>query len=165
MKFYSDITKKLYESESDLNQDEKNHQVEIENKKTEAVNERKEAAKLVEKAFESVAAYRKEANAKRDALEEKSKELNKKYDAKIHEIEVAREKDFEGIEEELRNLDKDERQKVEEAYTELRKFCKQYGAYHYSVDAGGADLFPMLMGFGQLERAQNIFSDMLNLFF
>lgn len=168
MKFYSDITKKLYDNEEALKEAEQKIQTQLEKKETGLVNERKEAAKLVEKAFADASAQRKENNTKREALDAKSREINKKYDVEIKKIEEQKEAEFETLEDEYRALEKSDKEILEQAYEELRKFCKKYGAYHYSVDAAGADLFPMLMGFGQMEKARNIFSDifgnMFNLF-
>lgn len=165
MKYYSEITKEVYDTEEALKKAEQHIEDQVEKKENAVVNERKEAAKVVEKAFAEASAKRKENSAKREELDEKSIAIDKKYDAEAKKIEEAREKELDAIGVEYRALDKSDKECIEQAYEELRKFCKKYGAYHYSVDAAGADLFPMLMGFGQMEKAQSMFSNMFNSMF
>lgn len=165
MKYYSDITKKTYDTVEALKEAEKKIESLAETKESEVTNKRKEAAKAVEKVFADASALRKENGKKRDALDEKSRGITKKYDEQIRKLELDREKELEAMDDEYRTLDKADKKAMEQAYEELRKFCKEYGAYHYSVNTGDSDLFPMLMGFGQMERAQNALSNMFNSIF
>lgn len=63
MKFYSEVTKKLYETEEELNKAE-NAVKEAEAKKAEAAKNKKEEAKVVEDAFKARNAARIEYNTK-----------------------------------------------------------------------------------------------------
>lgn len=165
MKYYSEITKEVYDTEEALKKAEQHIENQVEKKENAVVNERKEAAKVVEKAFADAAAKRKENSAKREELDKKNREIDRKYEAEFSKLERAQREEQDALGDEYALLDKSDKQCVEQAYEELRKFCKKYGAYHYSVDAAGADLFPMLMGFGQMEKAQSMFSNMFNSIF
>ena len=179
MKYYSEITKKNYDTVEALEEAEAKTKTQAENKLVEkeaAVTERKAAAKIVEDAFTHASQIRKDNSAKRDILDEELKsidkkydtkflELKKEYDAKDLELSKQREEEYETMDKKFKELDKADKEALDKAYDELRAFCKKYGTYHYSVDTAGAELFPLLMGFGQVEKAQNIFQNMFNSMF
>ena len=166
MKYYSEITKKTYDTVEALQDAETKikNQMEAKMPSVPENNERKEAANAVEAAFAAASKQRKENAKKREELDDKCMAFNRKYDEEIAKIEKARQAEEDEVANEFRKLDKLDEEVLEEAYKQLRAFCKKYGTYHYSVDADG-DLFPMLMGFGRIESAQNVFKDMFNSMF
>ena len=173
MKFYSEITKQNYDTVEALQEAEKQVQNQAVDKQTATVSDRKEAAKVVEKAFANASAKRKENAVKKEELDKKLREIDKKYRLeaakleneyreKSEELNKATEEKREAVEGQYREIEKLDKEALNEAYEELRKFCKKYGTYHYSVDAAGAELFPLLMGFGQIEKTQSVFASLLN---
>lgn len=183
MKYHSELTKENYDTVEELEAAEAKIKTQFENKvpakdnKENAVsNERKADAKAVEDAFALASKQRKDNATKREELDEEVRKIHKKYDAKFEAIQKefdkaseetskAQDAELESIEKQYRELDKADKENLEKAYAALRSFCKKHGAYHYSVDAAGAELFPMLMGFGQFEKTQNIFKDFFNSMF
>lgn len=181
MKYYSDVTKEKYDTVEALEKAEAEAQAKAvqtadKQPKEVALSERKEAAKRVEKAFAVASQKRKENANKREELEDKIAAIEEKYDEKYRTcqkefdaqcevLELKRREETAVINKECKELEKADKAILEEAYAELRAFCKKYGTYHYSVDAAGAELFPMLMGFGQVEKAQNAFRDIFGSIF
>lgn len=180
MKYYSEILKKNYDTVEALEKAEaeaktKDESAVVKNTSGE-ISDRKSAAKIVEDAFAHASQVRKDNSAKRDALNEELKAIDKKYDAKFlelqkeyetknRELSQARDKECEAMDKKFKELDKSDKDILNGAYDKLREFCKKYGAYHYSVDAAGSDLFPMLLGFGQIEKTADLFKNMFNSMF
>lgn len=179
MKYYSELTNEKYDTVEELNAAEAKIKTQFETKtaqkesKDVVTNERKQAAQAVEKAFAHASQIRKDNSTKRDEIDEEMRKIDKKYDAKFlaiqkeydrqnEETSKARDDESEALEKKYKELDKSDKEALDAAYAELRAFCKKYGAYHYSVDTAGAELFPMLMGFGQIEKAQNAFRDIFS---
>ena len=178
MKYYSEILKKNFDTAEACEEAEAKIQNQFVKKEAEkAVTEnnsissnsisvyRKEAAAKVEEAFAKASQIRKSNKDKRALICEELTKINDKYNEQIKAIEEERKKEKRELELQYKDLDKEDRQSLEEAYEILRDFCKKYGAYHYSVNAEGADLFPMLLGFGQMEKANNMFNSMFGDFF
>lgn len=183
MKYYSEITKKNYDTVEALEEAEAKIKTQADKKlaaekddKNVVNTERKEAAQVVEKAFALASQVKKDNSAKRDELDKQNREIDKKYraknielqkeyDAKIEALTQEQEAEEEKLGEAYDALDKADEEALEKAYAELSAFCKKYGAYHYSVDTAGAELFPMLMGFGRIEKAQNLFQSMFDSMF
>ena len=175
MKYFSEILNQTFDTAEACEAAEKKSQEEqaaketessvIEVKENKVSVDRKDAAQKVEKAFAEASKMRKDNAAKRDELKEKAAEINRKYDEQIAQLESERKKEYNEVLAQYRMLDKEDRQNLEVAYDELRKFCKKYGTYHYSVNAEGADLFPMLFGFGRMEKMNDVFNGLFDNFF
>ena len=106
MKYFSDKTKKLYETKDELEGAEKEydlaHAAEIE-----AATKKKARAEEINEARKQVVTIGK-------ACTEKMQELKKEYQSKLDEVEQ-------------------EYYKARDNYEQLvRDFCKDYGAYHYT---------------------------------
>ena len=168
MKYYSEILKKNFDTAEACEEAEAKIQNQLAKKEAEkavAENNRKEAATKVEEAFAKASQIRKSNKDKRTLIYEELTKINNKYNEQIKAIEENRKKEKQELELQYKDLDKEDRQSLEEAYGILRDFCKKYGTYHYSVNAEGADLFPMLLGFGQVEKVNNMFDSMFGDFF
>ena len=192
MKFYSDITEKMYETKEELEKAESEAAVQAQaqtpvTKESKAVSERKMAADKVSKVFADVSAARKVSAEKRKELGIQQEALDKKYKDRQREIAQQYEKEKRtlddtystkaaAIESEyeaesqklgkaLIKLDEEDKKGLNAAYKELFDFNKKYGKYHYSVDSEGAELFPLLFGFGQIERTGNVLESLFNSFF
>ena len=168
MKYYSEILKKNFYTAEACEEAEAKIQNQLAKKEAEkavAENNRKEAATKVEEAFAKASQIRKSNKDKRALIYEELTKINNKYNEQIKAIEEDRKKEKQELELQYKDLDKEDRQSLEEAYGILRDFCKKYGTYHYSVNAEGADLFPMLLGFGQVEKVNNMFDSMFGDFF
>lgn len=121
MKFYSEMTKKLYESEEELKTAEK-EVADAEAKKTEASKAKKEDALKVEEAFKANNAARREYNAKvlaaRKAYNEAVTAAKKAFDAAVSDasnVKDAAEKHYDKM---------------------LKEFTKKYTSYHLSLKDG-----------------------------
>ena len=121
MKFYSDMTKKLYESEEELKTAEK-EVADAEAKKVEASKAKKEDALKVEEAFKANNAARREYNAKvlaaRKAYNEAVAAAKKAFDAAVSDasnVKDAAEKHYDKM---------------------LKEFTKKYTSYHLSLKDG-----------------------------
>ena len=121
MKFYSDMTKKLYESEEELKTAEKEVS-DAEAKKAEASKAKKEDALKVEEAFKANNAARREYNAKvlaaRKAYNEAVAAAKKAFDAAVSDasnVKDAAEKHYDKM---------------------LKEFTKKYTSYHLSLKDG-----------------------------
>ena len=183
MKYYSELTNKNYDTVEELKAAEAKIKTQFEekvpakeDKESAITNERKADAKAVEDAFALASKQRKDNAAKREELDEEIRKIHKKYDAKFEAIQKqydessletskAQDAELEEIDKQYRELDKADKENLEKAYAELRAFCKKHGAYHYSVDTAGAELFPLLMGFGRFEKTQNMFKDLFDSMF
>ena len=121
MKFYSDMTKKLYESEEELKTAEK-EVTDAEAKKAEASKAKKEDALKVEEAFKANNAARREYNAKvlaaRKAYNEAVTAAKKAFDAAVSDASSA----------------KDAAEKYYDKM--LKEFTKKYTSYHLSLKDG-----------------------------
>ena len=121
MKFYSDMTKKLYESEEELKTAEK-EVADAEAKKAEASKAKKEDALKVEEAFKANNAARREYNAKvlaaRKAYNEAVTAAKKAFDAAVSDASNA----------------KDAAEKYYDKM--LKEFTKKYTSYHLSLKDG-----------------------------
>ena len=172
MKYYSEITKKTYETVEELQKEETSIKEKLEAKASEqpqepiaqSASERKEAAKRVEFAFENVSKLKKANESIREEIDKKVRDLEFKYQKLHMELEEQQRQEMISIEEEYKSLDSCEAEAVEEAYAKLREFCKEFGAYHYSVNANDSNIFPMLMGFGQAEKMSRLFSELFRNF-
>lgn len=172
MKYYSEITKKTYETVEELQKEEASIKEKLEAKASEqpqeptaqSASERKEAAKRVEFAFENVSKLKKANESIREGMDKKVRDLELKYQKLHMELEEQQTQEMIAIEEQYKELDSSEEKAVEEAYAKLREFCKEYGAYHYSVNAGDSNIFPMLMGFGQVEKMSHLFGELFRNF-
>lgn len=172
MKYYSEITKKTYETVEELQKEEASIKEKLEAKASEqpqeptaqSASERKEAAKRVEFAFENVSKLKKANESIRDDIDKKVRDLELKYQKLHMELEEQQRQEMIEIEEQYKELDKGEEKAVEEAYAQLREFCKEFGAYHYSVNANDSNIFPMLMGFGQAEKMSRLFGEIFRNF-
>jgi seryl-tRNA synthetase len=121
MKYYSDITKKLYETEADLKAAEKAVK-EAEEQKAEAAKAKKEDASKVEDAFKARNAARREYNTK-------LVEARKIYNDAI----IAAKRAFN----ETLTTATDAKDKAEEAYnTALKEFTAKYESYHMTLKDG-----------------------------
>lgn len=168
MKYYSELLKKNFDTAEACEEAEAKMQKQLTEKEAEkavAETNRKDAAVKVEEAFAKASQARKINKEKKEQFEEELNKINRKYNEQIAKIQADRQKEEQEIMAKYKALDKEDRQNLEAAYDVLRDFCKKYGTYHYSVNAEGADLFPMLLGFGQLEKVHNIFNDMFGNFF
>ena len=121
MKFYSDMTKKLYESEEELKTAEK-EVADAEAKKVEASKAKKEDALKVEEAFKANNAARREYNAKvlaaRKAYNEAVTAAKKAFDAAVSDASNAKDA-------------------AEKHYDKmLKEFTKKYTSYHLSLKDG-----------------------------
>ena len=121
MKFYSDMTKKLYESEEELKTAEK-EVADAEAKKVEASKAKKEDALKVEEAFKANNAARREYNAKvlaaRKAYNEAVTAAKKAFDAAVSDASNAKDA-------------------AEKHYDQmLKEFTKKYTSYHLSLKDG-----------------------------
>ena len=121
MKFYSDMTKKLYESEEELKTAEK-EVADAEAKKVEASKAKKEDALKVEEAFKANNAARREYNAKvlaaRKAYNEAVTAAKKAFDAAVSDasnVKDAAEKHYDKM---------------------LKEFTEKYTSYHLSLKDG-----------------------------
>ena len=176
MKYFSEITKKTYDTIEELQAEETSikeqmtAKVEGKIEETEqapistAASERKEAAKRVEFAFENVSKLKKANSSIRDSLEQKIQEIELKYQKLHMELEEGQRNEMFDIEKQFKEIDRGENEAVERAYSELREFCKKHGSYHYSVNAGDSNIFPMLMGFGQIEKMNGLFTELFRNF-
>ena len=176
MKYFSEITKKTYDTIEELQTEEASikeqmtAKVEEKTKETEqvpvstAASERKEAAKKVELAFENVSKLKKNNSSIRDSLEQKIQEIELKYQKLHMEVEENQRIEMLDVEKRIKEIDRAEDEAVEMAYAELREFCKKHGSYHYSVNAGDSNIFPMLMGFGQIEKMNSLFTELFRNF-
>lgn len=172
MKYYSEITKKTYETVEELQKEEASIKEKLEAKASEqpqeptaqSASERKEAAKRVEFAFENVSKLKKANESIRDDIDKKVRDLELKYQKLHMELEEQQRQEMIEIEEQYKELDKGEEKAIEEAYAQLREFCKEFGAYHYSVNANDSNIFPMLMGFGQAEKMSRLFGEIFRNF-
>lgn len=172
MKYYSEITKKTYETVEELQKEESSIKEKLEAKASEqpqeptaqSASERKEAAKKVEFAFENVSKLKKANESIREEIDKKVNDLELKYQKLHMELKDQQRQEMIAIEEQYKELDKVEKKAVEEAYAKLREFCKEFGAYHYSVNANDSNIFPMLMGFGQVEKMSHLFSELFRNF-
>ena len=167
MKYYSEITKKTYETVEELQKEEASIKEKLEAKASEqpqeptvqSASERKEAAKKVEFAFENVSKLKKANESIREGIDKRVRDLELKYQKLHMELEEQQRQEMIAIEEQHKELDKGEEKAIEEAYAKLREFCKEFGAYHYSVNANDSNIFPMLMGFGQVEKMSHLFGE------
>lgn len=172
MKYYSEITKKTYETVEELQKEEASIKEKLEAKASEqpqgptvqSASERKEAAKKVEFAFENVSKLKKANESIREGMDKKVRDLELKYQKLHMELEEQQRQEMIEIEEQYKELDKGEEKAIEEAYAKLREFCKEFGAYHYSVNANDSNIFPMLMGFGQAEKMSHLFGELFRNF-
>ena len=80
------------------------------------------------------------------------------------DLEEQQRQEMVAIEEQHKELNKGEEKAIEEAYAKLREFCKEFGAYHYSVNTNDSNIFPMLMGFGQAEKMSHLFDELFRNF-
>lgn len=129
-----------------------------------SVSERKEAAKQVELAFENVSKLKKTNESIREEIDKKVRDLELRYQKLHMDLEEQQRQKMAAIEDQYKKLDKGEEEAVEEAYAKLRAFCKEFGAYHYSVNANDSNIFPMLMGFGQVEKMSHLFGELFRNF-
>ena len=175
MKYFSEITKKTYDTIEELQAEETSIKEQMAAKvgKPEepeqapistAASERKEAAKKVEFAFENVSKLKKANSSIRDSLDQKAQEIDLKYQKLHMELDENQRIEMVDIEKQFKEIDRGENDAVERAYAELREFCKKYGTYHYSVNAGDSNIFPMLMGFGQIEKMSSLFTELFRNF-
>ena len=172
MKYYSEITKKTYETVEELQKEEASIKERLEAKASEqpqgqtvqSTSERKEAAKKVEFAFENVSKLKKANESIREGIDKRVRDLELKYQKLHMELEEQQRQEMIAIEEQYKELDKGEEKAIEEAYAKLREFCKEFGAYHYSVNANDSNIFPMLMGFGQVEKMSRLFGELFRNF-
>lgn len=172
MKYYSEITKKTYETVEELQKEEASIKGKLEAKASgqpqeqtvQSASERKEAAKQVELAFENVSKLKKANESIREEIDKKVNDLEHKYQKLHMELEEQQRQEMTEIEEQHKELNKGEEKAIEEAYAKLREFCKEFGAYHYSVNTNDSNIFPMLMGFGQAEKISRLFDELFRNF-
>lgn len=172
MKYYSEITKKTYETVEELQKEEASTKGKLEAKASEqpqepiaqSASERKEAAKKVELAFENVSKLKKANESIREEIDKKVNDLERKYQKLHMDLEEQQRQEMVAIEEQHKELNKGEEKAIEEAYAKLREFCKEFGAYHYSVNTNDSNIFPMLMGFGQAEKISRLFDELFRNF-
>lgn len=78
MKYYSDVTKKIYETEEELNKAEQGHKLELA-KKEEVAQQKKERANEVQDAYKKAIEVRKKAQKEIEEAEKKYYELRDKF--------------------------------------------------------------------------------------
>ena len=121
MKYYSDVTKKLYNTEDELKAAEKVVTAELAKKEL-ATKEKKADAKVVEDAFKARNAARRDYNTKvveaRKAYNTALVEAKKAFDAAVTEATTAKDK-------------------AEEAYNvALKEFTNKHESYHMTLKDG-----------------------------
>lgn len=121
MKYYSDVTKKLYSTEDELKAAEKVVTAELAKKEL-ATKEKKADAKVVEDAFKARNAARRDYNTKvveaRKAYNTALVEAKKAFDAAVTEATTAKDK-------------------AEEAYNvALKEFTNKHESYHMTLKDG-----------------------------
>ena len=146
MKYFSEITKKTYDTIEELQAEETsiNEQmaakVEEKSKKTEeapistAVSERKEAAKKVEFAFENVSKLKKANSSIRDSLEQKVQEIDLKYQKLHTELEESQRVEMLDIEKQFKEIDRGENEAVEKAMKNLKESLNKNGLSYERYD-------------------------------
>lgn len=187
IKYYSDVTEKFYNTPEELKEaeakvanavetkTEEPKTKEVQTTESKAVSERKVAADKVQQAFANASLLRKNNNEKiAKKREEENKlaaeqnaevqKLWKEYETKREEIEKGYIEKRKAILREIAAIEKENKDSLNEAYKTLLDFNRKHGKYHYSVDSEGADLFPLLFGFGQMERFGSLFDSFFNLF-
>ena len=116
MKYYSEITKKTYETVEELQKEEDSIKEKLEAKAseqpqeptTQSASERKEAAKKVEFAFENVSKLKKANASIREGIDKKVRELEFKYQKLHMELEEQQRQEMIAIEEQYKELDNGE---------------------------------------------------------
>lgn len=166
MKYFSEITNKNYDTVEELQKAEAgiekqfNEKEAIETKEEvkPVGNDRKVAAQKVDEAIAKASEVRKSVKAKKEELDEKMNTIDEKYEKLYRELEDKKTAEQRELVAQVKALDKEVEAAYEAARKELADFSKKYGAYHCSVNAKNSDIFPMLWGFREAERLQELFS-------
>ena len=169
MKYFSEITNKNYDTVEELKKAEAAIEKQFDEKETEKVvkvkeetkpveSERRVAAKKVDDAIAKISEVRKSVKAKKEELDDKIMAVDEKYEKLFRELEDKKAAEQKELIAQEKALDKEVEAAYEVARKELAEFSKKYGAYHCSINAKNADLFPLVWGFREAERLQNLFS-------
>ena len=174
MKYYSELTREIYDTPEQLKEAEGKIKKQFDkkvlsetatDKNKPAVDvERKAAAQKVEEAFAKVMELKESHKAQEDEYAKELEAIEEKYYKLHRELEDKENEETKAVKQKINALDKELAEQAAAARKQLTEFCKKYGAYHYSVNTKNADIFPMLQILRGVEHTGNILDNMFGNF-